>query len=89
MEKELLGGIQRLRRELNDAMKDLRQEEARRRDPRERLRDARTELMTVYEKLAGILAKQEQCGCECCTERAHMRADLQVSHCPVRSTSID
>jgi len=60
VEGELLDGIQRLRKELNVVMKDLDKLEG----FRERLQDARTELVTMYEKLAGVRVKQERCGCE-------------------------
>ena len=83
VEGELLDGIQRLRKELNVVMKNLDKLEG----FRERVQDARTELMTMYEKLAVVLVKQEQCGCECCAAGAHLHADLQVSHRPVYDTT--
>ena len=48
---------------------------------RERLQDTRTEVMVIYEEFAAVLVKRVQCGCKCCTEGAHVHADLQVSHC--------
>lgn len=81
-ENQVLNEIQRLRGELDEAIRDLRAEEADRKSFRGQLRDSRTELTTVYEKLAAILVKQEQCGCGCCTDGARMYADLQVSHHP-------
>lgn len=77
MEGELLDGIQRLRKELNVVMKDLDSLQG----FRERLQDTQVELMAIYEKLAVVLVKQEQCGCKCCNEGVHAHADLQVSHC--------
>ena len=79
-EYQLLGEIQRLRKELSEIMESLHTEEADQRSFRGQLQDARVELVTVYEKLAETTVKQERCGCECCTEGAHIHADLQVSH---------
>ena len=88
MEYQLLNEIQRLRKELNEAMGSIHTEEVDRMSFREQLQDTRTELTTVYERLAAILIKQEQCGCECCTDAAHVYADLQVSHHPVSDASL-
>jgi len=82
MEYQLLSEIQRLRRELSEAIESLHTEETGR-GLREQLQDTRTEFVTVHEKLAAILTKQEQCGCKCCKEGAHMCADLQASDYPV------
>jgi len=51
MEYQLLSDIQRLRRELNEAIGCL-QTEGTDRGLREQLQDTRTELVTVHEKLA-------------------------------------
>lgn len=82
MEYQLLGEIQRLRKELNEAMGYLHTEEADIRGFHEQLQDTRTELMVVHEKLAAVLVKKEQCGCKCCGEGVRMHVDLQVSHPP-------
>ena len=89
MEGELFEVIQRLRKDLAVAMKELDTEEAKRRGFRERLQATRSELTAMDEKLAAVLAKQEKCGCECCVAGIYVHADLQVSHRPrVRCTPV-
>ena len=89
MEYELLGEIQRFRNELKELLGflDVDTEEVGRRGFCERPQGSRTGLVAVREELAAIIAKQEKCGCKCCTEGVHAHLNLQVSHHPVSIVS--
>ena len=82
MEQELLDEIRRFRKELNTAMENLDARETDRRSFRDGARETSKELAMLREELAKLQAKQEQCGCGCCTESARVYADLQVRSPP-------
>ena len=79
MKYQLLREIQRLRKELSDAIGSLEKEEAGRRGFCDDLQETRIELTELRERLAVSLAKKKECGCGRCAEGAHMYADLEVS----------
>ena len=82
MEYELLAEIRRFRNELKELLGclDVDAEEVNRGGFCEQPQGSRTGLVAVREELAAIIAKQEKCGCKCCTEGVHVHLNLQVSH---------
>jgi len=86
VENRVLVEIKRLRKELSEAVGSL-QMGVTDESFREQLQDTPAKPTTAYGKLAAILVKQEQCGCECCIDGARMYADFQVSYHPMSDTS--
>lgn len=79
MEYQLLGEIQRLRKELSDAIGSLETEGEGRGSFHDELQETRRGLRELCEMLAVSLTKKKECGCSCCTEGAHVYAGLEVS----------